>query len=486
MTGVIMKQSSQLLLYKLLIILIAGLILIAGCSPDATIDVQAQGANLLTNPSFEGNYIEFPGDRLVANGWTAWHIPGDPNSTDFTVSQPTYRSAKDGAAESIVPRVRSGEDAQVYFSFFEIHDGGLFQRVEGVPVGATLEFSVFAYVWSSTFVDPDVSELPGEVTLSVGIDPTGGETGNGPTAEYSAPNVTYDSYTRYTYSTVAQSEQVTVFVRSIINAPVRNTYIYLDDASLVVREPGEIDATAVVEVTDVPTAVEATAEVTSDATEVGIVPTDVSTTTPDSAIPNATSDVVDLPTATIDVIVLPTEQGFTLTPDGIIDPAQTPVTQVAVVASPTSVVTAELTQEPVVAPTTVPTATPLPPTVIPVASSTPLPTLTPIPPTPFRTPILVPPTLFPTATSVPPTVIPVASSTPSANTNANPTDTIPDSYFGTADTSPNRNISTTDCNPSCLCDPVADANANPTDAIPNGSLWYRRHQSQRQHQYHPP
>ncbi len=212
-------------LRRLSFILFANLLLLIGLLP-----AQAQAANLLTNPGFEGAFETRTGTppRVVANGWEPWHIPQGAGNTSAENQQPEYTETAPDAS-----RIRSGNNAQQYFTFFATHTGGVYQRVTGITPGTELRFSVYGYIWSSSFEDLNLSESPGDVVLYVGIDPTGGTDGTSNNIIWSppAPNQ-YDAYREYAVIATAASNAVTVFVRSIVDFPVQNNYIYLDDAVL--------------------------------------------------------------------------------------------------------------------------------------------------------------------------------------------------------------------------------------------------------------
>lgn len=213
--------------YQTLLLLCIGFSLLL-----AWIPAQAQTTNLLTNPGFEQPYSTVDGDppREVAQGWVPWHVPAPPGSPSFFNRQPEYYPTAPDTA-----RIRSGSDAQQVLSFFAVHTGGVFQRVTGITPGATLQFSVYAYIWSTTFDEPDKSEEDGDVVVDVGIDPTGGTDGRSANIIWSNSVETpdsYDTYKQYTVSTTAQGSAVTVFIRTQAGVPVKHNNIYLDDASL--------------------------------------------------------------------------------------------------------------------------------------------------------------------------------------------------------------------------------------------------------------
>ena len=203
----------------------------------------AEVENLLTNGGFDGDFTTLAGPvpRNVAAGWLPWHIPPDEASPSFANHDPNYDSERD--------RIR-GDDgaAQKYFTLFATHQGGLYQHVDNLTSGATYRFSVYGYVWSSSFEDAMISEDPGDVVLRVGIDPTGGTDGESADIIWStSATFFYDAYRQYAVIATAESSSITVFVESTVGSPRANNYIYLDDALL------EVASETLAPVDDTPT-----------------------------------------------------------------------------------------------------------------------------------------------------------------------------------------------------------------------------------------
>jgi LysM repeat protein len=192
-------------------------------------------ANLLTNPGFESPFNAVGGNAMlnVAQGWTPWHIPQSPGDTASQNVQPEYYPSSNTSDSLGVPRIRSGSDGQQFSAFFATFQGGVFQRVTGVQPGTQLRFSIFAHVWSSSFDDPDLSDEDGGVLVQVGIDPTGGEDGESTSIIWSSATQLYDAFNEYSVTANASGSAVSVWVRASISFPVKNTVVYLDDASLV-------------------------------------------------------------------------------------------------------------------------------------------------------------------------------------------------------------------------------------------------------------
>ncbi len=201
---------------------------------------ESETTNLLENGDFEGEFTELEGTapRNVAEGWTPWHIGRSASSPSFANHDPNYDEETD--------RIRLDEDgsAQKYFTLFATHHGGIYQQVDSVTSGSAYRFSIYAYVWSSSFEDADVSEDPGNVVVRVGIDPTGGTDGESEDIVWStAATFFYDAYRQYAVIATAESTTITVFVESTVGGPRANNYIYLDDAVLEATS----DSTVIVE-----------------------------------------------------------------------------------------------------------------------------------------------------------------------------------------------------------------------------------------------
>lgn len=258
------------------------------------ISVQAQDeeVNLLTNPGFELPYSSQAGNptREVAQGWTAWHIERQQGDPSWRNRQPSYApvTAQSG-------RVRSGDTAQSIFNnTWWAHEGGVYQRVTNVTPGAELRFSVYAYVWSSSYEDTSISRDPGEVTIEVGIDPTGGTDPESTDIVWSFAIQQYDAYRQYSQIATAQGNAVTVWVRSTVGFPVQNSFIYLDDAVLSVTPDSEQPASTE---TALPTPIsESTA--TTEPTPTAEIDEPEEEDTPSAGEPTMTSTATTTPTAT--------------------------------------------------------------------------------------------------------------------------------------------------------------------------------------------
>ena len=191
-------------------------ILLLGLSIQISFGQESETTNLLENGDFEGEFTELDGadPRNVAEGWTPWHVGRSDSSPSFANHDPNYDEETD--------RIRLDEEgsAQKYFTLFATHHGGIYQEVDSVTSGATYRFSIYAYVWSSSFEDADVSEDPGNVVVRVGIDPNGGTDGESEEIIWStAATFFYDAYRQYAVIATAESSTITVFVESTVGGP---------------------------------------------------------------------------------------------------------------------------------------------------------------------------------------------------------------------------------------------------------------------------
>ena len=236
-----------------------------------------QAGNLLENPGFEGDFeirCSFPGGKpwiavpcdgplpsrpwqtvMMAKGWSAWWQPpnDDRTSPDYYDSFPSYcaRLAPDNCVPWHMPeyrdtrsmpqdppRIRSGENSQKYFTFWSVHEAGIYQVVENVRPGAALRFSIYMQAWSATKLNgaepnPHFSFGQTSMHMRIGIDPTGGTDPWSKDIVWSDEKDAYDKFERYEVQAVARSNKVTVFTHSRPENPMEHNDVYLDDAELV-------------------------------------------------------------------------------------------------------------------------------------------------------------------------------------------------------------------------------------------------------------
>lgn len=237
--------------------------------------------NLLQNPGFEGQWWrETASGRAfdeiyVPKPWIAyWRegpaVPHDPlNSTGY--GRPEIQIINREVPFLSPLRIRTGNRAVKLFTFYRIHDAGLFQQVTGVQPGSRLRGTAWAHAWSSTGDDPRLSEGVGNqplfvrasdpapeslepdaglenFTFMVGIDPKGGCDPWSADIVWGEGAHIYNGYAQVPpVEAIAATSTVTLFLRSSVLWPFKHCDAYLDDAQLVTV--GEVSAPVRVEMT---------------------------------------------------------------------------------------------------------------------------------------------------------------------------------------------------------------------------------------------
>jgi hypothetical protein len=215
--------------------------------------VSAQEDNLLTNPSFEGEYSIFiPSGghpdcptgycntvQLPA-GWMPWWMKERPSD-----GNPEYKPA----TAPFSNRVHSGSTAAQYFTFYRTHKAGLYQQVT-VPNNALVRFTIWGQAWM-TDDDSAHSVNPVPINMRIGIDPTGGSNVYSSAIVWSGFQQPFDQYQPFSVEARAQGDRVTVFTFSNPDTnPYTNEYglkhinAYWDTAALVVVGAGSAPAPA--------------------------------------------------------------------------------------------------------------------------------------------------------------------------------------------------------------------------------------------------
>ena len=184
------------------------------------------------------------GEIFVPTGWTAfWKeglpVPHDPTNTNG-YGRPEMHVIEAVPPFLDPPRIHSGNWAVKFFTFFRIHDAGIYQRVAVTP-GQRLRVDGWAHAWSSNNDNPRVSDIDGDginnFTFTVGIDPTGATDPWGNTVVWSDGAHIYDTYGKIpAVEATATAGFVTVFVRSQVLWPFKHCDAYIDDIVLTVLD----------------------------------------------------------------------------------------------------------------------------------------------------------------------------------------------------------------------------------------------------------
>jgi hypothetical protein len=212
--------------------------------------------------------LEERGNIFTPPHWLVWFRHGLPVDHDpsngIGWAQPEVR---DAWISGDPRRVREGQKAILLFTFFRIHDAGFSQQVSVNP-GDRLRLAAWAHAWSNhrdssnpdSFPHPDDSSwsegqgvgynhffaLEGQTsdggaqnfTFYVGIDPTGGSNPYADTVVWGQGAHIYNAYRQVPeVEAIAQSDTVTVFLRSKVLWPFKHCDAYWDDVRLEVLDP---------------------------------------------------------------------------------------------------------------------------------------------------------------------------------------------------------------------------------------------------------
>jgi len=217
-----------------------------------------EGTELLKNPGFEGitcapgsepgwcldnwsNSANFDGsihdNIFTPQGWVSWWRKGG----DY--GQPEVKTIPNVAPfTGELPRIRSGNYAVLFFTFYRLQDTGLYQVVTGLEPNSTVQLSAYAHGWSCNSDDPMgyTCDDPWNQVFQVGIDPNGGTDPFSPAIAWSVEKRSPDHYSLIgpASAQVGAGGSVTVFLRSKTKWAYKYQDAYWDDASLVMTSPG--------------------------------------------------------------------------------------------------------------------------------------------------------------------------------------------------------------------------------------------------------
>jgi len=201
------------------------------------------------------------GEIFDQPGWLFWmqHIPGKWDQPE----------ARDAWAQNDPRRVRSGQKAAMWFTFWRCHHAGM-QRTIPVLPGQRVTLSYYAHAWSNGLDDhlddPYWSDgagrqvvdwlesevLPrdtgdpqhdasGNVVLRVGIHPAGGQNALDEEMIWSPGRCIYNGYSEKPIEVScvvpAGVTQITAVVESTAHYPYKHLDIYVDDARITIEDP---------------------------------------------------------------------------------------------------------------------------------------------------------------------------------------------------------------------------------------------------------
>lgn len=209
--------------------------------------------NPLINPGFEddwlhspcdrydgyGNFVDQinPGEIFTPEGWITFFKNGLPvqhdSSNHVGWAQPEVKVINNEPPFVDPPRIHSGEHALQLFTFWRIHDAGLYQQVNVTP-GECWRLSAWVHAWTSEDDNPYHSQCDTwQAWQMVGIDPIGGTNPYTASVVWSVPNNIYDVYTHtHSVAVTTQANTITIFIRSWVKWPIIHNDMYWDNVSL--------------------------------------------------------------------------------------------------------------------------------------------------------------------------------------------------------------------------------------------------------------
>jgi hypothetical protein len=188
--------------------------------------VSAQNAPPLDNPRMEDGFrpVDGVGELEVANGWMPWWLDGPG------LKRPEYKAETRTIGAG---RVLEGKYAQKQFTTYSAHDGGVYQEIHGVTVGACYRFAGNAYVWSSDQDNPNVSTHDGKYSALVGVNPWGDNLGGVRTTVWGKEALqVYNQWVHVEVTAQAWAPKITVFTRGVAVWGVKHNDSYWDSFSL--------------------------------------------------------------------------------------------------------------------------------------------------------------------------------------------------------------------------------------------------------------
>ena len=240
--------------------------------------------NLLTNPGMDGKFVKQCSQRggaywvavpcnesdfnpattqlwetvQVPLGWSAWWREPNNNLADpnyfntypnlcpdwkrtppdcLPWHNPEYRDTAGGPQDYGPERKMAGDNSQKYFTFYSLHEAGMYQVIGGVKPGDRLRFSIWMEAWSTGTNDPYHSDFNQNMNLQVGIDPTGGNNPWSPNILWTKPAESFDKFAQFVVEAVAQNSIVSVWTKSRPKYALQHDDVYVDEASLTVVKP---------------------------------------------------------------------------------------------------------------------------------------------------------------------------------------------------------------------------------------------------------
>jgi len=196
------------------------------------------------------------GEIFTPRDWTFWFVH-DPGNWDQPEASYCWKKDNDY-------RVHEGEGAYKWFTFWRRHDAGLMRRIRVTP-GTRLRLTARAHAWSNTNlsghedctdephcscgVGTEIVSIPfdglpmltgdpwndavSNFLFQVGVDPKGGDSPFSESVIWGECYAVYNGYCQeLSVETTAQSDKVTIFLRSSTLYPFKHNDCYWDSVEL--------------------------------------------------------------------------------------------------------------------------------------------------------------------------------------------------------------------------------------------------------------
>jgi len=191
----------------------------------------------LVNGGFEGAFSQWPGisEWIVPAGWTPYALEGNPPAEheQGPLARPEFKELNTTIDAN---RVHSGFKSAAWFTFYKVHQGGLYQRVPVVK-GQYYQFEVWVQAWCSNSDEPRVSDQ--EMYASLGIDPDGQTDARRKGVVWSTWKPIGTEYRRIVTPPVrARENYITVYIETWNKYRIKHADAYVDDATLYLLDLG--------------------------------------------------------------------------------------------------------------------------------------------------------------------------------------------------------------------------------------------------------
>ena len=191
-------------------VLILFIILLVGRRDGAKAAPAMQGANLLTNPSFEQPYVDG-----TAQNWNRWHQ--ETPKTDAGC-EAGYHYRPKWLIETNGELVADGVTSQKVGNTWDTWHGGVFQTVDVTP-GETYRFTVLARGRASNDNYPQPSEFGINMNVQAGVDPNGSGVWHDGDVVWGAAGSPHDAWQSFTVEATATGDKMTVFTSANFGIP---------------------------------------------------------------------------------------------------------------------------------------------------------------------------------------------------------------------------------------------------------------------------